>query len=366
MKKLRIGFTTGSAAAAAAKAAIIWMAQKKDIKEVEVPLPNGTRMKIPVKKIGLSNNGVFAEVVKDAGDDPDVTHKATIICHVKINRDSDSGVIIKGGKGVGIVTKPGLPVKVGEPAINPVPRAQIKEAVYEGLKEANLFPSSVTVTIEVPNGEQIAKKTLNPKLGIIGGISILGTRGTVIPYSNEAYKKTISVVMDMARAAKVDTIVLSTGGRSERFVKKLYPMLDDICFVQVADFFSFSLKEAAKRGFKHVIYACFFGKLLKMAQGIPYTHAKSSKIDFNLLAKWCSDWGIKAEDVKKIKNANTAAQAFEVIKSYKNARDIISFIVKKAISQARKFLGPYPQITYNLFSMQGEIICQMGERGEAE
>ena len=156
--------------------------------------------------------------------------------------------MIEGGTGVGKVTRPGLPVPVGESAINPVPRRQIKEALLECLEEAGVR-SAVSVTVEVANGEKIAKKTLNPRLGIIGGVSILGTRGTVKPFSNKAYKDTITMSMDVAKAEGLNAIVLSTGGRSERFLKELLPDFPETAFIQVADFFSFSFKEAAKRGF---------------------------------------------------------------------------------------------------------------------
>jgi len=208
-KRLREGFTTGSAAAAGAKAALLYLSGRKDLKQVVIPLPVGGRLTIPVDHIEALESGARATVIKDAGDDPDVTHKAKIRSTVHFVPNRKQGEIdIDGGKGVGRVTKPGLPVPVGEPAINPVPRQQIREAVQEGLDEAGI-EGFVSVIIDVVDGEKIAKKTFNPRLGILGGISILGTRGTVKPFSNEAYRDTITVSMDVARAGGLDVIALA-------------------------------------------------------------------------------------------------------------------------------------------------------------
>lgn len=360
MKKLRIGFTTGSASSAATKAALIYLFVKKKLNKVEIPLPEGQRLTIPIHKIGSDTKGAFAEVVKDAGDDPDVTDGIIIRSFVKAQKSDTTRVIIRGGKGVGVVTKPGLPVGIGEYAINPVPRRQIEESVKEALLETNVKePYTIYVTIEVPKGKLIAKKTLNPKLGIIGGISILGTRGTVLPFSNEAYKKTIEVEMDVARAMGEKCIVLCTGGRTKKFAQLTYPDLPDVCFIQIADFFGFSLEEAKKRGFEHIIFSCFFGKLIKMAQGAYYTHAKESKIDFSLLKKWCLLAGVRREDAEKISHANTANQALSIIEGLEVKDKILSYIVKKAIYSARKYLRQDQIVTFNLFSFDGELLCQI-------
>ena len=180
-------------------------------------------------------------MTKDAGDDPDATHRAMILCTVHIfSKTPEDDVIIHGGRGVGRVTRPGLPVPVGESAINPVPRRQIRESVLEAMEETGL-KGTVFVVIEVMNGERIAKKTLNPRLGIVGGISILGTRGTVKPFSNKAYRETITMSMDVARAAGLSCIALSTGGKSERYLEERRSDIPETAFIRVADFFAFSL-----------------------------------------------------------------------------------------------------------------------------
>lgn len=363
-KHLREGFTTGSAAAAGAKAGILFLAGQGPVKEVDIPLPIGGRLTIPIANAVVNGTVCFVTVIKNAGDDPDVTHKAKIESIVRLLPEDDLGsVIIEGGKGVGKVTRPGLPVPVGEAAINPIPRRQIKEAVLEGLEEAGL-KSAVSVTIEVAYGEKIAKKTLNPRLGIIGGISILGTQGTVKPFSNKSYKDTITMSMDVARATGSSTIVLSTGGKSERFVKEQRPDFPETSFIQVADFFSFSLKQATKKGFTDILYACFFGKLVKMAQGHTNTHARKSRIDFDMLASWCLSIGMENKSALQVAGANTAHQALSVIRGDIHREKILNETLKRALISARGFVGPGPNITYYLFGFGGDLLSSLKDKGK--
>jgi cobalt-precorrin-5B (C1)-methyltransferase len=275
------------------------------------------------------------------------------------------GIHIEGGKGVGRVTRPGLAVPVGEPAINPVPRRQITESVEEALSMLGL-DGSLSVIIDVVNGEKIAEKTLNPRLGILGGISILGTRGTVKPFSNKAYRETITASLDVAGAEGSDTIVLSTGGKSEGLLKRHRPDLPDFTFIQVGDFFSFSLKEAAIRSFNKILYSCFFGKIVKMAQGHPYTHAKESRIDFDLLAEWCRNYGMSETMASKVITANTAREVRGVILASDKSGDIFKGIANKAIASARRFAGGKPLMAYYLFDFNGELLTTLTEKGRWE
>ncbi len=363
-RRLRYGFTTGSAAAAGAKAGILYLGGHGIVNKVEIPLPLGGRLMIPVSDITTNGKGCFVSVIKDAGDDPDVTHKARITTITRLVPESADGeVSIKGGTGVGRVTRAGLPVPVGEWAINPVPRRQIAEAVLEGLKETGI-KCGVSVTIEVLDGEKIAEKTLNPRLGITGGISILGTTGTVKPFSNQAYKATITMSMDVALTAGVSTIGLATGGKSERFLREKYPELPDISFIQVGDFFSFSLKEASKRSFRKILYSCFFGKLIKMAQGHLYTHARSSEIDFEKLSDWCRATGMVREVTNSIRNANTARESLGFILEDDNNGEVIMDIIKRALSWARRFAGTGPILKINLFDFEGDLLGEMTDKGE--
>jgi len=363
-RRLRTGFTTGSAAAAAAKAAVLFLGGQGNLNSVDTPLPQEGRITIPLKCVEGNGAGARALVVKDAGDGPDVTHKAEIWCAVELDSRGMSGqVTIEGGKGVGKVTRPGLPVTVGEPAINPAPRGQITRAVIEALRETGL-EGGVRVRIDVPRGEEMARKTLNPRLGIVGGISILGTRGTVIPFSNQAYKDTITLAMDAARAQGSDTMVLSTGGRSERFVREYRKDLLDVSFVQVADFFRFSLEEASRRSFRDIVFSCFFGKLVKMAHGLAYTHAKKSRVDLESLARWCEEEGLDQEVSRAVGCANTAREALGVIMESGAGSKVIGRVIREALSHGRAFAGRGPRITFCLFSMGGTLLGEMSDEGE--
>ncbi|MEW6668583.1 MAG: cobalt-precorrin-5B (C(1))-methyltransferase [Thermodesulfobacteriota bacterium] len=365
-KKLREGFTTGSAAAAAAKAAVLYLAGRRDTTRVDIPLPVGGRLSIPVVSIEEVTGGAMATVVKDAGDDPDVTHGARIGSTVRLGRDGDPGsVYIQGGLGVGRVTRPGLPVPVGEWAINPVPRQQIRDAVLEGLAEGGLR-AAVRVAIQVERGEEIAKKTFNPRLGIVGGISILGTRGTVKPFSNEAYRETITLSMEVARAAGISTIGLSTGGKSEGFLRALRPDLPEVAFIQAGDFFSFSLKNAAKRKFSKILYAAFFGKMVKMAQGHGQTHAARSTIDFELLSSWCALFGMDTAALGGVRGANTAREALGLIRREVRGREILQDITERALLSGRRFAGVRLELHFYLFDFEGEVLCSAKSRGNAE
>ena len=363
-KKLREGFTTGSAAAAAAKAAVMALGGRDGIAEVEIPLPVGGRLRIPIRSIEQHSERVRATVVKDAGDDPDVTHKAVIGATVShLEEGGGEEIRIEGGQGVGRVTKPGLPVRVGDAAINPVPRRQIADAVSEAVAETGQ-KGPFRVVIDVEKGEEIAGRTLNPRLGIVGGISILGTRGTVKPFSHEAYEETIRLSLEVAKEAGIGTIALSTGGRSEGYLRRVKPELPETAFVQVADFFSFSLKEAARRGFREILYACFFGKLVKMAQGHPYTHANRSRIDFALLAEWCSGFEIRKQSLQGIAGANTAREALELIQAEPRGEEILAHVAGRALQNGRAFAGPSPRLVIYLFDMEGGLLCRSEEEGE--
>jgi cobalt-precorrin-5B (C1)-methyltransferase len=247
---------------------------------------------------------------------------------------------------------------VGEAAINPAPRKQIETGVLEALKAVGA-QGEVQVIIEVENGERMARKTLNPRLGIVGGISILGTRGTVKPFSNQAYRDTISVSMDVAASEGLSTIALSTGGKSERLLQDLIPDLPQAGWIQAGDFFSFSLQEAAKRHFREVLYSCFFGKLVKMAQGHPYTHARKSRIDFHQLARWARIVGVDPLHIEGISGANTSREVLEILQADPALEAFRENVLRKAGISARKFLGPGPCLRMFLFDFDGRLLGKM-------
>jgi cobalt-precorrin-5B (C1)-methyltransferase len=331
--------------------------------QVDIPLPAGGRLSIPVASIRDTAGGATASVVKDGGDDPDATHGARIGATVVLERDGDpGGISIQGGEGVGRVTRPGLPVPVGEWAINPVPRLQIRDAVLEGLAESG-FRGAVRVVIHVERGKEIAKKTFNPRLGIVGGISILGTRGTVKPFSNEAYRDTITLSMDVAKAAGADKIGLSTGGKSEGFLKALRLDLPEVAFIQAGDLFSFSLKNAAKRRFKEILFAAFFGKMVKMAQGHGQTHAARSAIDFDLLSSSCAHFGMKPAALQGVQHANTAREALGLIREEARGTEILQEITERAILSGRRFSGAYLGLCFYIFDFVGCLLRMAKNEG---
>ena len=227
---LRTGFTTGTCAAAGAKAGVLAIKEQKNIDAVDVLLPRGTFAKIQIIKCEFQSSSAICTVIKDGGDDPDVTHGAEIVTKISLEGEPEQ-IRIQGGKGVGKVTKPGLGLEIGKHAINPVPKKMIEQSVREIGKEM-LHDTGILVTVSVPNGEKIALKTDNPRLGIIGGISILGTSGIVTPFSTASYAAAIRQNIQVASAMKDDTVVLTTGGRSEEYAMKTIKLADH-CFVQI-------------------------------------------------------------------------------------------------------------------------------------
>ena len=357
---LRTGFTTGTAAAAGAKAAALVLGGREVPLQVDTPLPCGDRMIIPIQDCDGDADWVRCTVIKDGGDDPDATHLARITAAVGPG-PGDRGkeeIQIGGGQGVGQVTKPGLPVAVGQAAINPVPREQIHQAVNEAMLLTGLS-GPLQVTISVPNGEKIAPKTFNPRLGIIGGISILGTRGTVRPYSHQAYKDTITACLDAARAQNLSRVALCTGGRSERFMRRLDPVLPETSCILVADFLAFSLQEAVQRNFAWITYACFFGKLVKAALGFPYTHARKCSIDFQALASWCGEAGLSGAHVEEIRACNTARQALDIIRTAPDPQPVIHSVAGRALSSLQGFAGRTQGIGLAVFDDQGQVVIEL-------
>ncbi len=299
-KSLRRGFTTGTCAAAGAKAAaqalFASLSKRKRAGKrltgpsvVSVTLPDGTPYRVKVKSIEVEGSCATATIIKDAGDDPDVTHKARIVTSVELKgfNASRTGIGIKGGVGVGTVTRAGLKVKVGRSAINPVPLSMIRTAVTEAasaINDCNGLKPSVEVTVSVPRGELLAKKTMNARLGIMGGISILGTTGIVEPLSLAAYKDSIVCGIDVAIAAGLDTVVFSTGRSTEK-VLEAESELPASGFVMTGDHMGFALSCVAKRKeIKKVTVAGQFGKFTKLAAGHFETHCADSSIDLAALA----------------------------------------------------------------------------------
>ncbi len=313
---LRSGFTTGAAAAAAAKAALQLLFTGQAPTVVEIAFLTGETTTITVHGCRwIESNKASCTVIKDAGDDPDITHGAEIGAEVTLEKRWAAGPIrITGGAGVGVVTKPGLEIPTGRAAITSGPITMITDSI-NALLDEHPTDAGIHVEVFVPDGARLAKKTLNARLGIIGGLSILGTTGIVRPMSHEAYVATIQKSMDVARAAGLTYLVLTTGRRSERFAQNCWPSLADESFIQIGDFFQAAMTAAATRGFLSATLAVFFGKAVKMAQNIPHTHAAKSELTLETLAQWTLKQTGNPELARRIAAANTARHAFDPLKA---------------------------------------------------
>lgn len=309
-KGRREGFTTGTAAAAAAKAACMVLLNQGWPETVQIQLPIPRVLEIRINTLEWTGETASAGVVKDAGDDPDVTHGAEIIATVR--HVSEPGIHIRGGVGVGTVTQRGLELPVGSPAINPVPQQMIRQAVSEIL-QSTPHTQGVEVTISVPNGEELAKRTFNARIGIIGGISILGTTGIVRALSTAAWRASVLQAIEVAAANSIDHIVLSTGGRTEKFAQQLYPDLPEMAFVEMGIFTGDCVKRAAQRGVPRVSLCVMIGKLSKIAAGRMQTHVAGNQVDCAFLSLVASELGAPAELIEAIRAANTARHVQELV-----------------------------------------------------
>lgn len=310
-KEMRSGYTTGACATATTKAALIALITGEPQFEATIYLPVGKFVTFEMESCVVEHTVAEAGTIKDAGDDPDATHGALI--KAAVSWQNESGISLDGGIGVGRVTKEGLPVPVGEAAINPVPRKMILETA-EGVLSEYGITKGISIVISVPDGEKMAEKTLNKRLGIIGGISILGTRGTVIPFSSSAYMASIVQAISVARASNCEHVVITTGGRSEKYAMQQYPELPEEAFIEMGDFVGFTLKQCKRQGIKRVSLVGMMGKFSKVAQGVMMVHSKSAPVDFGFLAEVAKEIGVTDEQIiEKIEQANTASQVGDIL-----------------------------------------------------
>lgn len=325
-KKLRYGYTTGSCAAAAAKASAIMLKSKGKIDEVEIDTPKGWNLKIQIHDSDFNGKKASCSVVKDSGDDPDVTNGLKIFAEVTSTGRKNIEII--GGKGIGKVTKEGLSLEPGEWAINPTPRKMILEAIRK------IFPKGgYRVKLWIPKGEEVAKKTFNPRLGIEGGISIIGTSGIVEPMSEEAFKESIRLEMKMAMANKKQEIIFTFGNYGINFCKK--NGINEKNIIKTSNFLGDMLDEAVEYGIKEILIVGHIGKLVKVCGGIFNTHSKVADCRMEILAAYT---GINGGDKKLIKNimeSNTTEDSVRILKSQKQVNsgvvyeDIVNVIKNK-------------------------------------
>ena len=340
---LREGFSTGTAATAAALAAASLLlgpsgAAWPPNNTVRAPLPPfeadgapAAWLDVPVARCErLDTRSVRAEVIKDGGDDPDATHGMVItatVCLFEATRPSE--IVITAGVGIGRATLPGLPPPVGAAAINPVPRQQIRAALT-ALALARGYTGALSVCLDAPEGEARARHTLNARLGIVGGISILGTSGLVKPYSHEAWQEVIRQGTALAAAQGCEGLGLSTGRRTERLLMAAYPDWPEQAFVQMADFAAMSVRAAVQAGFKRLAVGLFIGKLLKIAQGLEYTHAHSADLDLAAAAAWARAAGHDDVAAEDLRNCNTAMQALEIILRSPAREAVLAALTRRA------------------------------------
>lgn len=312
-EKLRTGWTTGTCAAAAARAAAKTLVSGRKQSRVDVRLPGKgaeRRVEFEVERCELGESWAEAVVVKDAGDDPDVTDGAHLTARVSWREEP--GLELDGGDGVGLVTRPGLGLPVGGPAINDVPRRMISYSVREIVDPDEV---GVRVVISVPGGEKMAEKTTNARLGIVGGISILGTTGIVRPFSTAAWAASVVQAVNVMGAQGHKTFVLSTGGLTEKAAMRLLPDLEEVNFVEVGDFTGQAIKRAVENGLETCFFVGMAGKISKLAAGVMMTHWTRSKVDNALLAEITTKAGGSSALVEEIENANTARHAYELWRS---------------------------------------------------
>jgi cobalt-precorrin-5B (C1)-methyltransferase len=448
-RSLRIGFSTGTAMNAAARAALRHLLSHGVPAAIAVRLPSHCFIPVKIHRLLMDGADAWASVIKDGGDDPDVTNRAEILVRLSLvptpeeslsfSQDcngSRANVCLIGGKGVGFVTKPGLPVPVGEPAINPVPRQMLSQNLAEelatccysdpsiGYRKDNLsaweppskpfvflslaecskaYPSGrldsswpdgvmqcawdggtkasgsfsdltntvddrpcrvllqsfmLEVEVQVANGKQLAEKTLNPRLGIVGGISILGTSGLVKPFSHEAYEETIRSALAVASSNGCREVILSTGGKSERFARQYLAARPPEAFVQVADFYAFSLSEARESGFNSIIHSIFFGKLVKMAQGHAYTHAHKVSMDLQGIADSARLKGYDEDFCSELQSANTARHALTMLLK-RRALDVIRTLTEQALQHSKQITGDNLAVRILLFDYDGTLLMDI-------
>ncbi|MDH3595610.1 MAG: cobalt-precorrin-5B (C(1))-methyltransferase [Rhodospirillales bacterium] len=347
---LRRGWTTGACATAATRAAYTALLTGAFPDPVAITLPGGEQPAFALAREGRGPDYALAGIVKDAGDDPDVTHLAEIVVRVR-KAAPGAGVVFRAGAGVGVVTRPGLPLAVGEPAINPAPRAMMRGAVHAVAAEHG-DAGDLEIEISVPGGEALAKKTWNPRLGILGGISILGTTGVVVPYSCSAWIHSIRRGIDVARAGGIAHVAGCTGSTSERAVQALYG-LPDVALLDMGDFAGGLLKYLRRHPLPRLTIGGGFGKISKLGAGHLDLHSGRSQVDLDWLAERLVELGGASDLLEKTRAANTAKEVLYL------ARDaglpLADAVARHARATALGVLGGETEVEVLVFDREGRL-----------
>ena len=369
-KRLRSGFTTGACAAAAAKAAALLLISGQTPQEVSIPFPDGQSRSFSIKRSELRKGSDYrkasASVIKDAGDDPDVTNGAEIFTEVAISLSTQpadlllankTGIIFQAGEGVGTVTKPGLAIPVGQPAINPMPRQMIADALSKisWPDDSINQGEQLIIKISVPNGCKLAEKTLNYRLGIVGGLSILGTTGIVTPISAEAWTATIEASMAVARETGCREIVLSTGRTSEKATQKLLDLPIE-SYAMMGDYLGFSLQAAHNFGFQKIHLAGMWAKILKAAMRIPQTHVRNGALEIKEAASFIAALAQEQKLQQQLSDANTAREIYERLR-VDGRHDLIRLVCETAKDFAQT-TSKLP-VTLYLVESPGKVVAHV-------
>lgn len=357
-RPLRRGWTTGACATAAAKAAYEALLTGRFPDPVTIRLPGGETPAFALALAEFGDGFARAGIVKDAGDDPDVTHGALVIATVRIG-PGGSGVVFQAGPGVGTVTRPGLPLPPGEPAINPVPRRMMREAIAE-VAERLRRSGDVAIEISIPGGETLAERTLNGRLGIVGGLSVLGTTGIVIPFSCAAWIHSIHRGIDVARASGFDHVAGATGATSEAAVRALHG-LDDVQLIDMGDFAGGMLKYLRAHPVPKVTVCGGFAKMVKLGQGLLDLHSKRGAVDRDWLADRLLEAGGAADLAARAREANSALEVMEMARAA--GLDLGRLVAEAAWRTAAKPLrGAGTRLEVVVFDRQGGLVARTGMR----
>jgi len=376
-KNLRKGFTTGTTASAAALSAYNFLTGQITEKNgmQDVSLPADKTLKIPYRIISSSGGSVISEVIKDAGDDPDITDKIVLraeVCYADESAAVPEDYIIKCGfgkiilncsGGIGLVTRPGLDAEQGKWAVNSVPRRMIglnlESAGFGGKDEI------LKVSLSAVNGEKIAEKTLNGMLGVKGGISILGTTGIVVPYSNAAYRDTLKIQFRTLSAEGKREIILATGNRTKQFFLRDFPEFSSAAAVRIGDFIGASMEFTGECGYRKVYIACMAGKLYKYACGLKYTHAHKAALTFDLLLAEMRKMNLSSEIIEKAADCASISEVGGVLDGEIFLR-LLKIFASYASDNLKKWNNGVSEIVLYVYSNTGECLCiqSSGEKKE--
>lgn len=337
---MRTGYTTGSCAAAAAKAATLTLLTGTPVAEVTIHLPVGRDVTFELHRCQQMDDGnkVLCSVIKDGGDDPDVTHGAEICATVSRAPTVSARVSITGGMGVGTVTRPGTGIEVGQPAVTRVPRRMIIESMEQAANACGLAADAcLTVEISVPTGEEIALKTTNSRLGVLGGISILGSTGVVQPYSTAAWRASVHLAIDVAAANDLDHLALTTGTQSEAFAKRRLD-LTDMAYIEAGIFSGPALKRCVMRGVSRATHVGMVGKFSKMAMGYFVTHVAGNKVDTEFLASLAARCGATSEVQAEMREA-ASGRHFQEIAQANALEAVFPLMCRLVCEESHKLLG---------------------------